>query len=443
MSEPLVSSLDDALSAIVSGAVAPTEAGLVDELEILERIKAAASARQARAAVALDAAVRTRHREAGLPARRVGDGVAAQVALARRVSPAKGARLLGLAKVLHAEMPYTFALMSAGEISEWRATILARETACLELADRCRIDRELCSGEAPKASALGEARLEAAAKKLAYELDPEAFVRRAAKAEADRHVTIRPAPDTMVWLTALLPVKEGVGAYAMLRSIADSALAAGDPRSRGQVMADALVDGVLALRDAPGVAETDGARRPGVDLRLVMTDQALFDPGCDTPAYVIGYGPVPAEWARAQAKEAIEQGRAFLKRLYVAPATGRLAAMDSRSRRPPPGLAEFVTLRDGGICRTPGCNAPVRNLDHLHRHADGGETSERNLAGTCERCNQAREAPGWRASPSPDGSITVTTPTGHTYTSPAADAWAPPRPRIDIGCRDVDLVLAV
>ena len=42
------------------------------------------------------------------------------------------------------------------------------------------------------------------------ELDPASVVRRRRRAEADRHVTTRPAPDVMTWLGALLPVKAGV-----------------------------------------------------------------------------------------------------------------------------------------------------------------------------------------------------------------------------------------
>jgi hypothetical protein len=45
-------------------------------------------------------------------------------------------------------------------------------------------------------------------------LDSQAVVDRAAKAEADRTVTIRPAPDCMTYVTALLPVAQGVGVYA-------------------------------------------------------------------------------------------------------------------------------------------------------------------------------------------------------------------------------------
>ena len=42
-----------------------------------------------------------------MPAAELGAGVGAQIALARRESPAKGGRLLGLAKALVTEMPRT------------------------------------------------------------------------------------------------------------------------------------------------------------------------------------------------------------------------------------------------------------------------------------------------------------------------------------------------
>ena len=70
---------------------------------------------------------------------------------------------------------------------------------------------------------MGDARVAAAAKTIAYRLDPQAVVDRAAKAETERTVTIRPAPDTMTYLTALLPVAQGVSAYAALRREAESA----------------------------------------------------------------------------------------------------------------------------------------------------------------------------------------------------------------------------
>jgi len=53
------------------------------------------------------------------------------VALARHESPHKGAQLLGLAWVLVREMPCTLAAFTSGQISEWRASLVARETACL------------------------------------------------------------------------------------------------------------------------------------------------------------------------------------------------------------------------------------------------------------------------------------------------------------------------
>ena len=52
---------------------------------------------------------------------------------------------------------------------------------------------------------------------IAYRLDPGAALRRSQKAETDRRVTIRPAPDTMSNVTGLLPVAQGVAVYAALR----------------------------------------------------------------------------------------------------------------------------------------------------------------------------------------------------------------------------------
>ncbi len=63
---------------------------------------------------------------------------------------------------------------------------------------------------------MGDARITAEAKKIACRLDVRTVVDRAAKAEADRTVTIRPAPDTMTYVTAMLPVAQGVGVYAAL-----------------------------------------------------------------------------------------------------------------------------------------------------------------------------------------------------------------------------------
>ena len=395
-----------------------SESELVDWIARLEEIKCTAEAVQAEAAVRLDEAVRARQAEAGVPARKLGEGVASQVALARRVSPEKGAKLLGLAKILIAEMPHTFALMKAGLFSQWQATILARETACLSLGDRRVIDQELCApglnGEPARAVSMGLRQLENAAKKLAITLDQASVVARAANAEKDRRVSLRHAPDTMTWLGALLPVKDGVAVFAALDQAAKAAHAAGDERTRGQVMADTLVDRITGR-------STTGAK-PRIEVKIVMTADSLTN-DTDQPAMVEGYGPVPAAWAR----ETLNDAEIFVRRLFTDPA-GRLVAMESRSRKAPDGLAEFIATRDGGICRTNGCDAPIRNIDHVERHADGGTTSAENLQGLCERCNQAKEALGWRARPGPDGSIITTTPTGHTYISPPPDTWKPDPP---------------
>jgi hypothetical protein len=195
----------------------------------------------------------------------------------------------------------------------------------------------------------------------------------------------------------------------------------------------------------------------GIEIQLVMTDRTLFQ-GDSEPARLPGYGIVPAAWARAAVQDAAvsEGGTAaaeaahladaatgnaavdvWLRRLYTAPGTGELTAMDSRARFFPAGLRRFIQARDD-TCRTPYCDAPIRHHDHIVPWHHGGTTTHGNGAGLCEACNHTKEAPGWRAEPRPRRGdprpgpgealrarriIEIRTPTGHSYRS-----TAPPLP---------------
>jgi hypothetical protein len=353
--------------------------------------------------------------------------VGAQVAVARRESPSRGGRHLGFANALVHEMPHTLDALTAGWLSEWRATLLVRETACLTVEDRATVDRELL-GDPDLVETLGDRALAAEARRLAYRLDPHAALRRARRAESDRTVTLRPAPDTMTYLTGLLPVAHGVATWAALNREADQARAAGDPRTRGQIMADTLVERVTGQATA--------AATP-VEIQLVMTDRALLR-GDHEPANIHGYGHVTAGWARDLIRDATTsatvhattapmadpaggQAEVWLRRLFTPPGTGQLVAMESRASRFPDALRHFLVTRDQ-TCRTPWCDAPVRHADHALDRAAGGATDADNGQGLCEHCNYVKTAPGWRARPSPDNvsgdhEVTTTTPTGHTYAS--------------------------
>ena len=157
-------------------------------------------------------------------------GIAAQVALARRESPARAARLHRVGPDPGDDLPATFAALERGETTSggrcsWRGRRAGSPASSARVVD---------AALAGRLAALGDRQVEAEAKRVAYRLDPAGFVARSRAAERDRRVSLRPAPDTMARLTALLPVAQGVAAYAALIAAADTARAAGDPRGRGR-----------------------------------------------------------------------------------------------------------------------------------------------------------------------------------------------------------------
>lgn len=514
---------------------AVSAAALIDIMGRLEDLKNAAAAAQAQAAVLLDTQQRLTQVKAGVSGRRAGRGIGEQIGLARRESPHLGSQHLALATTLVRGMPLTMADFGAGIHSEWRATVIAQETAFLTPENRAIVDATL-SADRDSVAGMGTRQLGSTVRSLAYKLEPESFVQRLNKAATDRYVSLRPAADGMTLLTALVPLRQGVTIINTLTRIAERTRNSGDERTRGQIMADALIHRLITHTQCPAAdndadlgregATTDSVRpvagparfvdladtgtapvvptspaeqagngtRPagideavgpatgpgapspsggwtdcgrclpsesGVQLELIMTDRALFD-GADDPAIIPGYGPVPApmarEWVTGSSADSDyyagdnfrqerlgRKSRVWIRRLYTHPDTGALLAMDSASRIFPEGLKHFLKTRDQ-VCRTPWCDAPVRQYDHIKSYATGGETSAENGAGLCQRCNLVKETPGWSVAVPPPGPVPesdaskgtgttgrstlhrtiITTPTGHRYNS-----QSPPLPGFD------------
>jgi hypothetical protein len=417
------------------------DATRIDVIAGLEKLKAAVYATQLRVIADFAASQEAANKAMGVEARQARRGVPEQIGLARKVSPASAARQMGQARALIDQMPDTYALLLRGAISEHVATIVTTETSHLAVEDRRLVDKKL----ADHLPGLGPKRAHAATRRLAIEADPAGAVRRASNAREDRRVGIRPAPDTMAILSALLPCEQGVAAYAALHRTADAAIAAGDGRCRGQIMADALVERLTGQATADAVS---------AEIGLVMTDAALFG-GDDSAADMTGYGPVPADLARDIASGAADppgdracadvattehepsdsttgaaqpgatdrgaaRARIFLRRLFTDPATGIVADCDPRRRRLDGVLARLLVYRDQH-CRDPFCDAPIRHMDHIQAFAAGGPTTCENGRGVCQRGNYARQMPGFsvRLIDSARHVVEITTPTGHRYRSPA------------------------
>ncbi|MFF2317070.1 HNH endonuclease [Arthrobacter sp. NPDC058097] len=433
-----------ATSGWVLPAADPTadNAGLIDQVRAYENVKCWAAGQQARLSVTFEARLRQESNERpSLLAEDLGKdrtkehglGAAEQIALARGESPNRGHRLLGTAKAL-VQMPHTRAALETGQLNEERVTYVVKETACLSPADRAAVDEELAADTGTFTGA-GSRAIIAAVRAAAIRRDPRSVAQRASHAVSERRVSLRPAPDCMTYLSALLPVHEGVAVLAALTRNAETLHAAGDPRTRDQIKADTLVERTTGT---PGGIT-------GIELNLVMTDRSLLQ-GDSEPARIPGYGIVPGAWAqeliaqgqgeqvRAQpaapdSARSLKELKTWVRRLYTAPGTGDLVAMDSKRRLFPAPLRRFIRIRDD-TCRTPYCDAPIRHHDHIIPWHNDGPTSLSNGAGLCEACNHTKELPGWKVKPRPGPrhTIEITTPTGHTYHStapPLPGPWLP------------------
>ena len=374
-----------------------SEADLVDQVAVLERLRAAVAAAQAATMVRFARARVERQLAEDVHPRDVGRGVAEEIALACRVSPTVGARRLGSARAWWFDLPHTYAALALGLLSEQTADAVVAETRHLDADTRRSVDTRLRDADL---AGLGVKEAAALARRYAYEAEREEYVARGRRERRHRRVGLRPAPDTMSVLSGYLPVEQGVACLAALRRHTDGVVATGDDRTRDQIMADTLVERLTGQAAATDVA---------VEVQIIVPAELAADPGSSRTAIVTGAGPLPGPLAH----ELIDQSRAQKRwRRLHGSRRGWLVGLDARRRRFTGALAALIAARDQ-TCRVPYCDAPIRHLDHVERYADGAETTPSGGRGLCARGTtwSVNDRAGARPS-STTASVTTPTPCG-------------------------------
>ena len=384
-----------------------------------------------------------------------------QLAIVLGVSIEEARALLAGALRFVQVLPATLADWEAGHIDERKAAAIAQSTGVLSDELAREVEAAILPGAAQAHRRLLRDRLRRAIAKA----DPEGAKRRHEKAKADRRMSISRGEDGMASLYLGGTAEQTEASWQSVDRLA-RAVGKDDPRTLDQKrldLAHQLLQGTLTITDlgsvrtavdsvlaaaAAGAASTGTAADPGptdtgaagaaipVEMVAEAVAQALQhkpDPnevigrkplihvvvsldtllGGDRPAEIVGHGPIPALTARALAAGGV------WKRLVTDPLSGTLLDHGRTTYSPPDGLADHVKARDV-VCRGPLCSRPIRELDHHTPWAGGGETSEENLLGFCQRDHKLKDAPGWQVITGPDKSLTWVSPTGHRRTT-----WPP------------------
>lgn len=277
------------------------------EIRALEELANAISARQARLTVDAHRRQAAADHARGIAPEVTQRLLGSQVALARRTSPHRGSRFVRLADDL-SQHPRLAEAWAAGVTGESQALLVHRETRSIPRRQQTAVDTAI----ADELGRVSDRRLQAAARTAVYRTDPDGASDRHRAAALTRHVTMRPAPDGMAWLTATLPAQEALACYRSLRDATQPVVGrpvAGDPvacrpvagatvagrpvddsapaaATRDQAMADRLVELLT------GRATTQGI---GLHVDLLMPVDTLLG---DEPAHLHGYGPIAAGTAR-------------------------------------------------------------------------------------------------------------------------------------------------
>lgn len=363
------------------------------------------------------------------------DAAAAEVSCALNVGRGRAMGQMDLALTLQLKLPKVGARFLAGDIDLRTVNTIAQRT---ELVVDEEVLRELDTALAERARAWGplsQYKLEQAIDVWVEQHDPDA-VRRTRNNARGRHFTVGDRSDasgvTSVFgrLTTPDATLLDQRLTAMAKGVCED-----DPRTVEQRRADAV--GAIAANsthlgcrcgnpDCP--AAVDDGRASSVVVHIVA-EQSTSAETVEPLLNGKGLAPTtPPSDARVRPAALIPGTKGGI---VPAPLLTELIAHGAKVRfvgapdaqpedryRPSAALQEFIRTRDL-TCRFPGCDRPAMLADIDHTVPwPAGVTHPANTKCYCRQHHLLKTFwPGWSERQLPDGTLLVTTPSGHTYTT--------------------------
>ncbi|MFI8414595.1 DUF222 domain-containing protein [Paeniglutamicibacter gangotriensis] len=376
-----------------------------------ETLKAAVTATQAEHATSYTDSLITYRKDLGVREKNPGWGSNADIALAMHVSRHRGTQTANEYRILVEDLPRTIQGMRDGVVTWEQVKVIISGIRHLSVDSRRMID-ELLWEETHTCFTAGTAKLREMVTYWALILEPAVEEDLEAKAEKDRHLDIYQIDKYSVRISGTAPLEQGIALRQVLaRKVEEARENPDDERNASQIGIDSVYEEMTGLKAGGSVP---------VQLLVVM-DHATLGGGSDNPVLLPGAGYISAAKGRKLlAGDPQDPVQTWWRRLFVAPTTGELVAMDSKSRRFGGNLKRFISFRDQ-YCRTPYCNGAIRDMDHVVQVRKNGKTTAANASARCGPCNQNKEAPGWVEMPVPGDrhSFKIITPSGHWHIAKA------------------------
>jgi hypothetical protein len=277
------------------------------------------------------------------------------------------------------------------------------------------VDAELCV-KVPLWPSLSKGRLSAQVAQVVAKADADA-VRRRKERRGDREISIWEGHDGVSQIEGSLLTPDARALDQRLNALA-ATVCEHDPRTRDQRRADAL--GALAtnadrLGCRCGRSDCAAGKRPAASPVVihVIAEQATLN----------GSGSAPASMVDADGLFTPELVAELATSAKLVPLIHPGDAPPENGYVPSAALADFVRCRDL-TCRWPGCDQPAGNcdIDHSIPYAQGGPTHAANLNCKCRTHHLSKTFLGWQEQQLADGTLILTSPTGHTYVTTPGSA---------------------
>jgi hypothetical protein len=352
--------------------------------------------------------------------------VAAEVSAVQNISHSRAVGQVQFACALAHRLPTVAKVFLRGTIDlRLVSTIIAR-TDNVEDALMPEVD-EAIARHCEKWMKLSKRALRDRVDQWVAKFDP-AGVRIPPTVDENRYVEVEASHPGMAWLSGHVHATDAAALTQRLDGLA-ATVCEHDPRSTQQRRADAV--GALGRGQATltcgceradctaTTALADAKAAATAAVIHVLAEQSTVDGTSDAPGYLRGFGVLPAESVRHIAKTAT-----------LKPLTIPTGVAPDPGYQPTAKNKEFVQWRDL-TCRWPGCDKPVQGCDVDHTVPyPVGPTHPSNIKHYCRIHHLVKTfhtgKGGWTDRQLPDGTLVLTSPSGHIYsTEPHGAAMFP------------------